>query len=61
MMSPDQPTPTFWIWGGDVVIRSSARIIAQDNIGIGSHVMIDDFVFVGGHRRISVVDNGPAL
>lgn len=44
----------FRIFGIDVMIRSGARIVAPENIAIGSHVMIDDFVFVGRHRRLAI-------
>jgi galactoside O-acetyltransferase len=44
----------FRISGTYVVIRAGARIIAPENVAIGSHVMIDDFVFIGRHRRMAI-------
>jgi galactoside O-acetyltransferase len=44
----------FRLSGTDVVIRASARIIAPENVAIGTHVMIDDFVFIGRHRRLAI-------
>jgi acetyltransferase-like isoleucine patch superfamily enzyme len=44
----------FRVSGIDVLIRAGARIIAPENVAIGSHVMIDDFVFIGRHRRLAI-------
>ena len=38
--------------GSDVRIYPLARIIGRETITIGSHVVIDDFVFIGNHQRL---------
>jgi acetyltransferase-like isoleucine patch superfamily enzyme len=38
--------------GEDVTIYPSARILSTSNIRIGSHVIIDDFVFIGKHEKL---------
>ena len=42
---------TFKHIGQDVLIREYARFVRPENISIGSHVMIDDFVLVAGGRE----------
>jgi acetyltransferase-like isoleucine patch superfamily enzyme len=38
--------------GTDVRIFPAARIVGTGSIVIGSHVVIDDYVFIGSHRRL---------
>ena len=40
--------------GIDITIYPGARLIATENIAIGSRVVIDDFVFVGRHSRLAI-------
>lgn len=40
--------------GEHVTIYPGARLICPENIAIGSHVIIDDFVFVGQHGRLAL-------
>jgi len=40
--------------GTDITIYPGARLVATSEIAIGSHVAIDDFVFVGRHRRLAI-------
>jgi galactoside O-acetyltransferase len=40
--------------GDNVIIRSTVRIVRPERIHIGSHVMIDDFVFIGGHDELVI-------
>jgi galactoside O-acetyltransferase len=52
-------TPTFnpakFRYAGiDITIYPGARLIAAENIAIGSRVVIDDFVFVGRHSRLAI-------
>ncbi len=41
-------------FGLDVTIFPFARILSPETIVIGSHVIIDDFVFVGSHRHLVI-------
>lgn len=38
--------------GADVTVYRFARIIAPENIVLGSHIIIDDYVFIGAHRKL---------
>ncbi len=38
--------------GVDVTIFPGARVLGRDRITIGSHVIIDDFVFIGSHAEL---------
>jgi galactoside O-acetyltransferase len=40
--------------GEQVIIRPTVRIVRPERISIGSHVMIDDFVFLGGHEELVI-------
>ncbi|MGE0106116.1 MAG: acyltransferase [Thiomonas sp.] len=40
--------------GVNVLIRSTVRIVHPERIHIGSHVMIDDFVFIGAHEELVI-------
>lgn len=40
--------------GDHVIIRPTVRIVRPERIHIGSHVMIDDFVFLGGHEELII-------
>ncbi len=40
--------------GENVIIRPTVRIVHPERISIGSHVMIDDFVFLGGHEELVI-------
>lgn len=40
--------------GENVLIRNTVRIVHPERIHIGSHVMIDDFVFLGGHEELVI-------
>ena len=40
--------------GENVIIRPTVRIVRPERIHIGSHVMIDDFVFLGGHEQLVI-------
>lgn len=40
--------------GTDVTIYSQARLIRPENIVFGSHIIIDDFVFIGAHDRLMI-------
>jgi galactoside O-acetyltransferase len=40
--------------GGDVKIYPLAKILGAETIRIGSHVIIDDFVFIGHHRQLII-------
>ncbi len=40
--------------GDNVIIRSTVRIVRPERIHLGSHVMIDDFVFLGGHEELVI-------
>jgi galactoside O-acetyltransferase len=40
--------------GEHVIIRSTVRIVRPERVCIGSHVMIDDFVFLGGHEELVI-------
>jgi galactoside O-acetyltransferase len=40
--------------GENVVIRNTVRIVNPERIHIGSHVMIDDFVFLGSHEELVI-------
>ncbi len=44
--------PNFHRVGADVKIYERAVIVAPENITLGSHIIIDDFVFIGAHRKI---------
>ena len=48
----DLPGRVFAEIGSDVRIFGAAKILGTGNIVIGSHVIIDDFVFIGNHRRL---------
>jgi acetyltransferase-like isoleucine patch superfamily enzyme len=51
-MQPD--TNVFAKIGEDVTIYSRAQIIGRDRIIVGSHVIIDDFVFIGKHEKLII-------
>ena len=38
--------------GADVTIWPQAKIVAPEALSIGDSVIIDDFVFIGAHRRL---------
>jgi acetyltransferase-like isoleucine patch superfamily enzyme len=40
--------------GSDVTIYPLAKIVGRRAISIGSHVIIDDFVFIGAHRELVI-------
>lgn len=40
--------------GENVIIRNTVRLVRPERIHIGSHVMIDDFVFLGGHEELII-------
>ena len=40
--------------GDHVTIRPTVRIVRPERIHIGSHVMIDDFVFIGAHEELVI-------
>jgi galactoside O-acetyltransferase len=40
--------------GESVLIHAHARVLGVDRIRFGSHVMIDDFVFIGTHDELVV-------
>ncbi len=40
--------------GTDVTIYPGARIIRPETVGLGSHIIVDDFVFIGAHARLIV-------
>ncbi len=40
--------------GDNVIIRPTVRIVRPERIRIGSNVMIDDFVFLGGHDELVI-------
>jgi galactoside O-acetyltransferase len=44
----------FQFLGQDVTIYPWAKILGRPAISIGSHVIIDDFVFVGVHRELVI-------
>ncbi len=46
--------PTFRCLGTDVTVYPGARIIRPETISLGSHVIVDDFVFVGAHQELRI-------
>jgi galactoside O-acetyltransferase len=40
--------------GVDVVIHPLAKVVGRATISIGSHVVIDDFVFIGAHTALTI-------
>ena len=38
--------------GSNVTVHQMARIVAPENITLGSDIVIDDFVFIGAHQRL---------
>ena len=40
--------------GDDVVIYESVRVLAPDRITVGSHVIVDDFVFLDGGQSLAI-------
>lgn len=40
--------------GSDVKIYPLAKILGRDRITLGSHIMVDDFVFLGSHKRLVI-------
>ena len=38
--------------GSHVTIYDRSVILAPENITLGSHIIVDDFVFIGAHRKI---------
>ena len=40
--------------GDNVIIRPTVRIVRPERMHIGSHVMIDDFVFLGAHEELVI-------
>lgn len=46
--------PPFRQCGHNVLIYGFAKILSPENITIGSDVIIDDFVFIGSHRRLVI-------
>jgi galactoside O-acetyltransferase len=44
----------FAFCGEDVRIYDGARITQPQHIALGSHVMIDDFVFLGPHQQLTI-------
>jgi len=40
--------------GHNILIYPSAKILSPENVTIGSDVIIDDFVFIGSHRRLVI-------
>jgi len=51
---PDSQSHAFAEIGVDVTIFPLAKIISCHRIRIGSHVVIDDFVFIGNHQQLIV-------
>lgn len=44
--------------GKDVIIREWVRFVRPENIHIGNHVMIDDFVLVsGGREELTIIED----
>ena len=48
----DDPRPLFHRAGHNVTVRRLVVIVAPETITVGSHVMVDDFVFIGAHRKL---------
>jgi galactoside O-acetyltransferase len=40
--------------GDDVTIYEWVRIVREGTVSVGSHVIVDDFVFLDGGRRLSI-------
>jgi galactoside O-acetyltransferase len=51
-MSIDRPG--FACQGEDVRVYPLARILCPETIRVGSHIIIDDFVFIGCHRALAI-------
>jgi galactoside O-acetyltransferase len=50
----DSPPAGFKRAGSDVTIHPLSRINGRESISIGSHVIIDDFVFIGTHVNVVI-------
>lgn len=40
--------------GIDVRVYGAAKIIGPERVSVGSHVIIDDFVFIGAHAKLEI-------
>ncbi|MEO8660031.1 MAG: acyltransferase [Bryobacteraceae bacterium] len=40
--------------GSDVTIYPQAKLVGTENFTLGSHIVIDDFVFIGSHRNLVI-------
>jgi acetyltransferase-like isoleucine patch superfamily enzyme len=54
MSVPSTQSPGFMECGENVVVYGGAKILSPETITVGSNVIIDDFVFIGAHRRMVV-------
>src|SRR3954451_20537785 len=50
----DPTTMGFAHMGDDIRLFELARITNPENISLGSHVLVDDFVFIQGGRGVSI-------
>jgi galactoside O-acetyltransferase len=50
----EESRPEFRRSGSNVVIHKFAVILSPENVTLGSDIIIDDFVFIGAHRRLIV-------
>jgi galactoside O-acetyltransferase len=48
----EDPRPLFHRAGDNVTVRRLVVILSPETITAGSDVMIDDFVFIGAHRKL---------
>jgi galactoside O-acetyltransferase len=46
--------PPFLKCGSDVRVFPFARVVGPERITVGSHVLIDDFVFLGAHEQLVI-------
>jgi len=54
ILKPQVMGMTFRSVGSHVTIYPQAKLIAPENITLGSHIIIDDFVFIGRHRNLVI-------
>ena len=45
---------SFYRVGKDITIYPLAKIIKTECISLGSHIVIDDFVFIGAHEEMII-------
>ena len=50
----DAPPAGFKQVGSDVTIHPLSKINRRESISVGSHVIIDDFVFIGAHIDVVI-------